>query len=187
MRISQLTYRSAVFARDGYWCSYCSTPLTLGTATVDHVTPLAQGGRNHPDNMVIACRDCNGRKAALSLIEFLTGEPERDEPRVDKHADKRFKHQGYVLPFGIELKEVQVSPVEPLIAVCLTPYRGPEPRQMVPKKRRDNLRAKYVRELNAQIGRYSPARRARLIPQLTAPTLKTSLAELFPILRNTEA
>lgn len=69
-----LTYRSAVFARDGLLCSYCSKPLLISEATLDHVEPLARGGRNHPSNMVVACNTCNNRKGCLTLTEYLLGE-----------------------------------------------------------------------------------------------------------------
>lgn len=86
MRLSQLTYRSAVLARDGLACSYCSIQLTRETATVDHVQPLMTRGRNHPDNMVVACFACNNKKGALTLTAFLLGDPspERETPAPEK-------------------------------------------------------------------------------------------------------
>jgi hypothetical protein len=34
--------------------------------TVDHVTPVALGGTDNPDNLVAACRDCNYGKASTA-------------------------------------------------------------------------------------------------------------------------
>lgn len=34
-------------------------------ATIDHVVPLAQGGSNHPFNLVAACSPCNNRRGKL--------------------------------------------------------------------------------------------------------------------------
>lgn len=51
--------RRNVHARDGYVCQYCGNPANL---TIDHVIPLSRGGRTTWDNVVTACRSCNGRK-----------------------------------------------------------------------------------------------------------------------------
>jgi hypothetical protein len=45
--------------RDGVKCGYCGTQFDL---TVDHITPISAGGSNHPDNLQILCRSCNGKK-----------------------------------------------------------------------------------------------------------------------------
>jgi hypothetical protein len=33
--------------------------------TIDHVTPVALGGSDKPDNLVAACKDCNAGKASI--------------------------------------------------------------------------------------------------------------------------
>jgi len=50
--------RKAVFLRDGHKCQYCGRPAE----NVDHVLPRSRGGRHVWDNVVAACRRCNGRK-----------------------------------------------------------------------------------------------------------------------------
>lgn len=53
--------RRALFARDNHTCQYCgATPSKL---EVEHVLPRSRGGKNVWENVVTACRDCNGRKA----------------------------------------------------------------------------------------------------------------------------
>jgi 5-methylcytosine-specific restriction endonuclease McrA len=42
-------------------CIYCGSTQDL---TVDHKTPWSKGGSNSKDNLVVACRRCNGRKGA---------------------------------------------------------------------------------------------------------------------------
>lgn len=47
-------------------CVYCG-----GVAhTRDHVIPLSRGGTNAPDNLVPACRPCNGEKGSLLVDEW---------------------------------------------------------------------------------------------------------------------
>ena len=47
-------------------CVYCGAPAT----TVDHVTPLAKGGRHAVSNLVPACQPCNSSKAAKLLANW---------------------------------------------------------------------------------------------------------------------
>lgn len=52
-------------ARDGDHCRYCAAPVNWRDrkgptgGTYDHVIPVSQGGDEHPDNLVVACRRCN--------------------------------------------------------------------------------------------------------------------------------
>ena len=50
--------------RDGGWvCRYCGLLLSRDTAQLDRVLPGDQGGEYAADNLVLACRACNGRKS----------------------------------------------------------------------------------------------------------------------------
>ena len=37
---------------------------------VDHVVPIAKGGSNGPENIVLACPSCNARKQAIHPMDF---------------------------------------------------------------------------------------------------------------------
>jgi 5-methylcytosine-specific restriction endonuclease McrA len=50
-------------------CYWCLSPVGK-TYHVDHVVPLAKGGSNGPENIVIACPSCNVRKGAELPAEF---------------------------------------------------------------------------------------------------------------------
>ncbi len=75
-----------VFARDGFTCRYCG--MMAGhdgvELAVDHVVSVADGGSNNPDNLVTACRKCNGGKGARSLGEAPT--PRQVVKRIRKGA-----------------------------------------------------------------------------------------------------
>lgn len=43
-------------------CWYCGSPDRL---TVDHFIPLKRGGAHAIENLVMACKSCNSRKAAM--------------------------------------------------------------------------------------------------------------------------
>lgn len=58
--------RWAVYRRDGGRCRYCRVECGPEGARweIDHVTPVAKGGRDEWTNLVLACRGCNKRKSA---------------------------------------------------------------------------------------------------------------------------
>ena len=51
-----------LFARDRHTCMYCGTSGQGVVLTRDHVVPRVQDGRDVWENVVTACRACNGRK-----------------------------------------------------------------------------------------------------------------------------
>ena len=55
--------RRNVFKRDRFTCQYCGAQPGSEELTIDHVTPRAQGGTSIWTNCVLACIDCNARKA----------------------------------------------------------------------------------------------------------------------------
>lgn len=59
----QSVTHDGVLTRDGWVCVYCGDHAD----TVDHVTPVARGGRFTWDNLVAACRPCNQTKGDKPL------------------------------------------------------------------------------------------------------------------------
>ena len=56
--------RREVFARDGHSCQYCGQLRPTSGLSIDHVLPRSRGGSTSWDNCVLACVECNHRKAA---------------------------------------------------------------------------------------------------------------------------
>jgi hypothetical protein len=56
------TLRRRVFDRDAYNCRRCGKALTRATATLDYVTPPAEGGDDSAENLVTVCAGCNRRE-----------------------------------------------------------------------------------------------------------------------------
>ena len=63
--------RLKIYERDNYHCTYCGKQLTRFTATLDHITPVSEGGDNSAENLKTACLQCNSRKTARPLGDFL--------------------------------------------------------------------------------------------------------------------
>ena len=52
-----------LFRRDGHLCLYCGDRFLASKLSRDHIRPLSQGGVDHWNNVVTACRRCNNYKA----------------------------------------------------------------------------------------------------------------------------
>ena len=51
-------------------CYYCSNKKTSKELTMDHITPLARGGKSTKGNIVTACKECNTKKRSMLPIEW---------------------------------------------------------------------------------------------------------------------
>lgn len=58
--------REQVLARDARSCVYCNSKENI---TLDHIVAESKGGLSSPDNLVTACRSCNGKKREFSMDE----------------------------------------------------------------------------------------------------------------------
>lgn len=56
--------RYEVLRRDNHTCRYCGATAPDVPLRVDHVTPVALGGTDTPDNLVTACEPCNSGKSS---------------------------------------------------------------------------------------------------------------------------
>jgi len=51
-------------------CHYCGRVFAHADLTMDHLVPLARGGKSSKGNLVPACKDCNNRKKILLPLEW---------------------------------------------------------------------------------------------------------------------
>lgn len=58
--------RFEILRRDGFRCRYCGLTAADVELRVDHVIPVALGGRDEPSNLVTACEPCNSGKSSLA-------------------------------------------------------------------------------------------------------------------------
>lgn len=52
-----------VCLRDKFCCQYCGQRFRMSELQYEHVTPKSYGGRKTWENIVMACGDCNSKKA----------------------------------------------------------------------------------------------------------------------------
>ena len=56
-------------------CAYCGVSVGAAGLTMDHVVPVARGGRSAKGNVVAACKRCNDRKKLMTPAEQLMMKP----------------------------------------------------------------------------------------------------------------
>ena len=64
--------RFEVFKRDSFKCQYCGASAPDVILEVDHIVPVAEGGKNDMMNLITSCRDCNRGKGKKRLTDRQT-------------------------------------------------------------------------------------------------------------------
>lgn len=59
-------------------CHYCGNQFPASEITMDHVVPIARGGRSNPGNIVPACRSCNRDKKLSMPVEDAFAQLEKE-------------------------------------------------------------------------------------------------------------
>lgn len=74
--------RRNIFKRDKFTCQYCGTRPGSEELTIDHVEPRSRGGETNWTNCVVACVECNAKKADRTLEQAHM--PLKKEPAQPK-------------------------------------------------------------------------------------------------------
>lgn len=59
-------------------CHYCGGKFHPEELTMDHIVPVARGGKSTRGNVVPCCKECNNRKKYLTPAEILIQQMERE-------------------------------------------------------------------------------------------------------------
>ena len=51
-------------------CHYCGRRTPAAELTMDHIVPIARGGKSTKGNLVPACKDCNNKKKQMLPMEW---------------------------------------------------------------------------------------------------------------------
>ncbi len=51
-------------------CHYCGRSFPPKDLTMDHIVPLARGGKSSKGNVVPACKECNNKKKYMLPVEW---------------------------------------------------------------------------------------------------------------------
>ena len=61
-------------------CHYCGKKFSREELTLDHIVPVARGGKSTRGNLVVCCRGCNQAKKYLTPAELLLRQLEQRKP-----------------------------------------------------------------------------------------------------------
>ncbi len=78
--------RFEVFKRDGFVCMYCGAHPPSVLLHVDHIKPVADGGKNDIDNLITACEPCNLGKGARPLSAIPQSLEEKSKIAAEREA-----------------------------------------------------------------------------------------------------
>jgi len=57
-------------------CHYCGGRFKPSELTMDHIVPVARGGRSTRGNVVPCCKECNNLKKCQTPAEIILGDSE---------------------------------------------------------------------------------------------------------------
>ncbi len=85
--------RFEVFKRDSFTCQYCGAHPPAVILHVDHIKPVAEGGRNDIDNLVTACQPCNSGKSDVPLSSVPASLKEKTALIAESEAQLKGFHE----------------------------------------------------------------------------------------------
>jgi len=107
--------RRWLLATHGPVCAYCGSTFPARTMTLDHVTPRrGQSAFDRRDNLVLACKTCNSRKADKSFLAWVLG------------SKTRARH---LYLYGQHLSAGILDILRPMAGDVVIPARAPAPRR----------------------------------------------------------
>lgn len=71
--------RFEIFKRDKFTCQYCGEKAPNVVLQVDHIKPVAEGGKDEILNLVTSCGDCNSGKGARLIEDSSVVERQRHQ------------------------------------------------------------------------------------------------------------
>ncbi len=69
-------------------CSHCSQKFSKEKLTMDHLTPIARGGKSTKSNCVVSCKECNTKKGHFMDVELTMQEMQESREMRDNEIMK---------------------------------------------------------------------------------------------------
>jgi 5-methylcytosine-specific restriction endonuclease McrA len=99
-----------ILERDGPFCYWCERRTDIYAprdhplyCTLEHVLARSQGGTHDPDNLRIACRECNNQKDSWAPTPWIKVKEKihkiKSLPKMKVLIDDRVWHQEYLCEF----------------------------------------------------------------------------------------
>lgn len=101
--------RFEVFKRDKFTCQYCGRTIPDVILHVDHIKPVAKGGKNDILNLVTSCQDCNLGKGARELSDVSI--VKKQQKRIEELAEKNEQLEMF-LEWRKDLQDIEQREVD---------------------------------------------------------------------------
>jgi 5-methylcytosine-specific restriction endonuclease McrA len=104
--------RRNIFKRDRYTCIYCGSQPGTEELTIDHVLPKSRGGLSSWENCVLACVECNKRKADRTPDQAkmpLRKQPKKPSWKTLARATPRVRRESWEAFLGRAYWEVELE------------------------------------------------------------------------------
>lgn len=111
--------RFEVFKRDKFTCTYCGRKAPDVVLEVDHIIPVAEGGKNDIMNLTTSCRDCNRGKGKRTLSDDSA--IERQRAALEDAQDRR-EQMEMMLQWQRDLKDYEDKLVDFIEEILTEPY-----------------------------------------------------------------
>lgn len=105
--------RKNLFKRDRFTCQYCGVQPGPEELTMDHITPRSKGGISSWENCVLACVECNKKKADKTLKESgmkLRKTPKKPTWKSLVQVDPRLRRESWESFLSKAYWEVELEP-----------------------------------------------------------------------------
>lgn len=112
--------RFEVFKRDGFTCQYCGKMSPDVVLEVDHIKPVASGGKNDMLNLVTACLSCNRGKGAIELNDETA--VKKQQKQLTEANERRLQLQ-MMLEWKSELARLVEDQVDYICNIFFSRYK----------------------------------------------------------------
>lgn len=72
---------------------------------IEHMTPMARGGKDRPENIVGSCKQCNLKKGTMTADEFQSSQKRVNRQSSQKRDDKEPKNGTIIVPKTVHKEE----------------------------------------------------------------------------------
>lgn len=105
--------RKNIFKRDRFTCQYCGAQPGPDSLTIEHIVPRSKGGISSWENCVLACVECNKRKADRTPEQAgmrLRTVPRKPSWRTLAHVPSRERRESWDQFLSRAYWEVELEP-----------------------------------------------------------------------------
>ena len=107
--------RFEVFKRDSFTCQYCGRKAPEVVLEVDHIKPVAEGGKNNILNLITSCFECNRGKGKKLLTDHQALDKERNQLELLQQRKEQMRMMMQWKDELLQMEEEQVDYIEKII------------------------------------------------------------------------